>query len=85
MRNNYVGEAGKHPPSLACMGSASGKLKGSVMGEGLGPGQRQMGATDSSFGQSSQLCFSVLDIASNTDDDLHWVLTNILDVYSAID
>lgn len=40
------------------MGSASGKLRGSVMGEGLGPGQRQMGATDSSFGQSRLLSFA---------------------------
>lgn len=28
------------------------------MGEGLGPGQRQMGATDSSFGQSRLLSFA---------------------------
>ena len=62
------------------MGSASGKLRGSVMGEGLGPGQRQMGATDSSFGQSR-----LLNIAGNTDDNLHWVLTNILDIYSVVD
>lgn len=53
------------------MGSASGKLGGYIMGEGLELRQPVMGATDGRVGQSiSQLSSPVFNISDNDDDNL---------------